>query len=45
MHTIEIQAVAPEAVAQEADQTSLITQLLDLQLAFVGGGTGCVIFD
>ncbi|CAN5485698.1 hypothetical protein BH10PSE17_BH10PSE17_03630 [soil metagenome] len=45
MQTVEIQAVAAQAVAQEADQASLITQLLDLQLALVGGGTGCGIFD
>ncbi|CAN5305876.1 hypothetical protein BH09PSE6_BH09PSE6_09800 [soil metagenome] len=45
MQTIDTQVVDSEVVVQAAEQAKLISELLDFQLAFVGGGTGCVGFD
>ncbi|CAN5305569.1 hypothetical protein BH09PSE6_BH09PSE6_09770 [soil metagenome] len=45
MQTIDTQVVASEVTSQDAQTVNLIAELLDFQLAFVGGGTGCVGFD
>ncbi|CAN5305917.1 hypothetical protein BH09PSE6_BH09PSE6_09810 [soil metagenome] len=45
MQTIDTQVVDSEVVVQAVEQTKLISELSDFQLAFVGGGTGCVGFD
>ncbi|CAN5306004.1 hypothetical protein BH09PSE6_BH09PSE6_09830 [soil metagenome] len=45
MQITDTQVVNSEVVAQAVEQAKLISELLDFQLAFVGGGTGCVGFD